>query len=455
MTILRSILVIFLLLPVILPAQPAETQPGKCYANCFIPDMYQTTAEQVTLTPSFTRTTISAPQFEQLKKYVKTQDECTRFVAKPPVLDTIEERIMVKPPTKKYVIVPPVYKKLSEPVTTPPESKRLISIPAVYETVSEQIQVAPATNTYTVTPAEFETLQEEYELEPAYTKIEVREPKYELVTERVEIKPPSLTWVRKKGDPNCLGADPDDCFVWCLVEEPAEYQEITKRINKGCDGSGIPDAGCIITLEIPAKMASMEVRRLKKPAEIRTEKTEARYQTVYKKIIRDEPSVREEILPPAEPSLQYEVIEKPASVREEVIPGEYLTVRKIVLRENGSYREEKAPAEYRGYVQKILKGVQEERTEIIPAEFITVAKRRLVRPGGFTEWREVLCAETITGYTVRQIQEALKARGYDPGPIDNEMGAKTKEALRQFQQENGLPVGNLDFETLSALGLRF
>jgi hypothetical protein len=176
---------------------------------------------------------------------------------------------------------------------------------------------------------------------------------------------------------------------------------------------------------------------------------------VYKKIIRDEPVVREEILPAGEPSLQYEIVEKPASVREEEIPGEYLTVRRIILKENGSYREEKVPAEFRSYTQKTLKGAQEERTEIIPAEFITVAKRRLVRPGGFTEWREVLCAETITGYTVRQIQEALKARGYDPGPIDNEMGAKTKEALLQFQQENGLPVGSLDFETLSILGIKY
>jgi peptidoglycan hydrolase-like protein with peptidoglycan-binding domain len=33
------------------------------------------------------------------------------------------------------------------------------------------------------------------------------------------------------------------------------------------------------------------------------------------------------------------------------------------------------------------------------------------------------------------------------------MGPKTKEALRQFQLENGLPVGNLDFETLHALGM--
>jgi len=34
------------------------------------------------------------------------------------------------------------------------------------------------------------------------------------------------------------------------------------------------------------------------------------------------------------------------------------------------------------------------------------------------------------------------------------MGARTKAALVKFQKENGLPVGQLDFETLKALGIK-
>jgi peptidoglycan hydrolase-like protein with peptidoglycan-binding domain len=79
----------------------------------------------------------------------------------------------------------------------------------------------------------------------------------------------------------------------------------------------------------------------------------------------------------------------------------------------------------------------------------------LVKPGGFTEWREVLCGEKVTGYTVRQIQAALTKAGYEPGPSDNIMGARTKAALTKFQKDKGLPVGNLDFETLKALGVNY
>lgn len=70
---------------------------------------------------------------------------------------------------------------------------------------------------------------------------------------------------------------------------------------------------------------------------------------------------------------------------------------------------------------------------------------------------EVAPAATETPKTtmgkISQIQEALRVRGYDPGPSDNVLGAKTREALTKFQKDNNLPVGNLNVETMRALGV--
>ncbi len=53
---------------------------------------------------------------------------------------------------------------------------------------------------------------------------------------------------------------------------------------------------------------------------------------------------------------------------------------------------------------------------------------------------------------VQQAQERLDALGLDPGPIDGVMGARTRDALRTFQQKNDLPVtGELDWQTRMAL----
>jgi len=41
------------------------------------------------------------------------------------------------------------------------------------------------------------------------------------------------------------------------------------------------------------------------------------------------------------------------------------------------------------------------------------------------------------------VQRALKAAGYDPGPIDGRVGAKTSAAIRRFQRDNKLKVDGI------------
>ncbi len=54
----------------------------------------------------------------------------------------------------------------------------------------------------------------------------------------------------------------------------------------------------------------------------------------------------------------------------------------------------------------------------------------------------------------KQLQAALTARGYDPGPVDGIVGAGTRAALRAWQQDNGLPAdGYASAAVLRAMGL--
>jgi peptidoglycan hydrolase-like protein with peptidoglycan-binding domain len=55
---------------------------------------------------------------------------------------------------------------------------------------------------------------------------------------------------------------------------------------------------------------------------------------------------------------------------------------------------------------------------------------------------------------IKKVQEALKAKGQDPGPIDGVMGPKTRAALKAFQKASALKeTGELDAPTAEKLGV--
>ena len=62
----------------------------------------------------------------------------------------------------------------------------------------------------------------------------------------------------------------------------------------------------------------------------------------------------------------------------------------------------------------------------------------------------------MSGQTnVRSLQEALRDKGFDPGPIDGVMGPQTRQALQSFQRSKNITTsGELNAETSQHLGLQ-
>ena len=392
-----------------LVAQPTDipgAQPGKCYAKCFIPDKYETVTEQIMLKPPSSDSTVVPAQIETAMDQYVSKEATTRFVVEPALFETVAEQIQVAPSGWRVD-------------------------PAAYDSVQETVLIKPATKYFETTEPQFAVVQEPVEIEPAYLELEVLPQQYESVLERIEVKPAGTKWVRKKSDRDCLGADPEDCFVWCLVEVPAQYQEIYKKVSRGCGGSDSQD--CVRMTPVAAKTTPMPVQKVQTPAKATELVSPAVYQTVTKWVLK--PTAK-----------------APAATGAAV----FVTLNKQVLKKPAQLREEPVPAEYKPIKRKILKAPARFMVEPLPAEYITVTKRQLVRKGGFSEWREILCGEKITGFTIHQIQDALRALGYFKGASTGALDTPTKAAIQQFQKERDLPAdGNVDFETLKALGIGY
>lgn len=55
---------------------------------------------------------------------------------------------------------------------------------------------------------------------------------------------------------------------------------------------------------------------------------------------------------------------------------------------------------------------------------------------------------------IKRVQESLRDKGYDPGPIDGVMGPQTRQAIGEYQRAEDLPVTqHLDAKTAGRLGV--
>ncbi len=272
---------------------------------------------------------------------------------------------------------PDVYETVSTQVLVKESRAKSTVSDSEYETVTETVLVKDGYKKLTVIPAKFETKEQRVLVSEGSCKVSVVPAKYDTQTTRELVSPASGKWVKKKKAPNCLSANPEDCYVLCWEEIPAQYKTNSTSI-------------------------------LIQPES---------YDTIY--------------TDPVYKTIKVQVMIEPARVEEEYVPPVYKEVTKKVLARCG--------------------GVS---TTYTPAEYKTETKKVLVAEGSYTDWVEVVCAGDMDNSMVSGVQKALNDRGYDAGPVDGVMGAKTRAALVKYQQDNGLPVGNLNIATLQSLGLK-
>ncbi len=90
-----------------------------------------------------------------------------------------------------------------------------------------------------------------------------------------------------------------------------------------------------------------------------------------------------------------------------------------------------------------------------PAPGSAPAQKSVIRDAGpAPDLASLAAAASMDRAAVMRLQRKLKALGYDPGPIDGELGPATQRAIRRFQKDTGLdPTGLPDATVMMALGL--
>lgn len=237
-------------------------------------------------------------------------------------------------------------------------------------------------------------------------------------------------------------AEVGKCYARCFVADQYEFKEETV-IDKPVSYK---------TRTIPATYKTVFDTVTVKPASTRYEEVPAVYETVVEDIMVS-PATQKWVKSVADAGC---LSANPADCQVmclQQVPAVYKKTSRKVLKTPAIKQEFPVPAEYKIVSRQVID--QPSRTEQIeiPATYKKVVHKELIRKGGYSEWKEILCANKLTSSKIIAIQTALKNAGYNPGPLDDVFGAQTKTALIKYQQDKNLPVGNLNMETLKSLGV--
>jgi peptidoglycan hydrolase-like protein with peptidoglycan-binding domain len=355
----------------------------------------------------------------------------------------------------------------------------LVAVPEQYQAITRQVIKTPATVREIEIPAEYTTITHQV-IDRAANSREIDIPAtYQAVT-RTEIDTDKLrTLGYKFDDKGDISTMPNGDRV---VRAASIAGMTASRVTAGgvanvkTAGAQSGEEGYVREVKTPAVTRLVERQIIDQPASVRTIEVAAVTKTIKRKIVITPAATTEELVPAVYKEVTRQVVDTPASSREIVIPAVFKTlerkvldtpaatkqiaipavtemVKRRVIDVPASVREEVVPAVYKTVTRQVVDTPATTRLIDVPAQYETLSQQVKVADAS-TQRRAILCETNATPAKIMEIQAALKAAGFNPGPVNGQLRAATMTAVNQYQKANKLPVdGFLNLETVKALGV--
>lgn len=359
----------------------------------------------------------------------------------------------------------------------------LVEVPEQFSTITRQVLRTPASVREVDVPAEFTTITKNVVATNATTRDVGSAPTYQTVTSTV------IDVERLKADGYKFNAAGDITNMpnGDRVLRAASVMQgsnsaagpagsVGTKANAKSSGADSGAEAYVREVKVAAVFGTQTRQVIDQPASVRTVETPATSKTVKTTVITTPARTEEVVTPAVMRTVTSQVVDKPPSSRAIVVPAEYRTVerkvvdqpastRKIpvaaisqvvsrrVIDREASVREESMPAVYRTVSRQVIDTEASTRVLETPAQFEDISYQVKVSDGKI-ERRAILCETNATPTKIMEIQRALSAAGFNPGPVNGVLRAQTMSAVNAYQQSKSLPVdGFLNLETVKALGV--
>ncbi len=211
----------------------------------------------------------------------------------------------------------PTYNTVTQKITVQEPGEKLEVIPATYRTVTEKVLVREASEELRVVPATYRTVTEKVLVKPESYRIETVPPTYGTETVRVIDEPARSVWqpgrLTASGNYIPTGAGSNTGGV-----VGGSYNGVTRIDN------GTGEVLCLV--EIPATYKTITKRVLKTPGSSKRVPIPAEYTTITKQVIGTPATTKRVVIPAQYKTVTKKVIATPGSTKRVPVPGVYDTV---------------------------------------------------------------------------------------------------------------------------------
>jgi regulator of extracellular matrix RemA (YlzA/DUF370 family) len=427
-------------------------RPGQCFTKAFFPAKYTTTTERVLASEPSEKVQVIPAKYGWTTEKIKISDGTERVITAPARFKTVYEKVLAKPAQQTWRTslspnapeasntciqsasaagmnisgatpgtcyyehyIPEKYGTTTQKVLAAEASERVVSVPAKYRTVTKKILVSQGTERLIKSPVQYKTVRQKVQIAPARTE-----------------------WKKTR----CQDRGCNQSEVVCLVEIPATYKTVTKRV--------VAKPAMTRKVTTPPVYKTVQIQELVEPASTRTIPIPARYKTVtQRKKIADGKYFWSDA---SRKNARTRATNQCNKICLTAVPAQYNKVAKQVVAKPAMTRKVRTPARYTTVRIKKLIQPASERRIAIPATYKTITKKKKIAEG-YAKWVPIVCQSSINSTMITQVQRALKAKGFYNGPIDGIWGAASKSATRAYQKAKGLPVAGLSMATMQSLGI--
>ena len=433
---------------------PPNANLGECYARLWVEPTYETISTTKLVKEASSSVEIIPASYEWIEEEVLVSEKSSRIESIAPVYGEESFKIKVAEERREW--------RVDTGHHAAPASSSLLAtaekygidlseaepnmcyhehyIPATYETVTEDVLISEASTRIETIAATYEMIEESVLVKDAYTILETVPAVFETQYEQIIDKPAHQVW--KKGSGPIQKLDESTGEIMCLVEVPATYKRIGKRV--------LVSAASTNNVEVAAQYKIVKVKKLvSAPSQIVID-IPAKYRSISKKEMTSNTNFTWHEVHNLSMSKATRTGNK---ICLDVMPERYETITKRVIVTPASSNTIDIPAVYESIKVKKLPSQSRVVNTDIPAVYQDITSQNKVTDG-FMEWRSILCETNMTTSRIQAIQVALQEKGFDPGNIDGIIGLDTMNAVNAFQRDSDLPLDKyLNVATIEALGV--